>query len=471
MWPFKRQDRALFNVGDGWPPPATAAGVAVNTDIAQRLSAVWACVRLLADVISTMPVDAYRQGSREPIEPRPPILVTPAAGTPMHDWLAQVVRSLLLAGNAWGLVTDRTGAGLRPSRIELLDPARVGVQVDRDGTVTYRLDGAEIDRDELWHLRAYPVAGQVRGLSPIAYAMQNIGLRLAAEQFGAQFFGDNATPSGILTTDQRLTPESAHKLSERWNIYFGSGKPRGRRTAVLGEGARWQAVSVQPEESQFLDTLQFNVAQVCRIYGVPPEMIAAASGDSLTYANVEQRSLDFLTYTVGPWLTRIETALSDLVARGTYVKFNSGALLCTDLKSRYESYEIALRARFLTLDEVRDLEDREPLPESAIPRIEGSAMTITATPMLQPTYLSDVQVRSDGPNPRTHCRAVRSRGQHPGVRPPLHRNLCPRRVHRRRPILGAAHRHPPAQRPDAAHRRHRRTRRRAGTASRRLACQ
>jgi HK97 family phage portal protein len=328
---------------------------------------VWACVRLLADVISTMPVDAYRSGSREPIEPRPGILVTPAAGTPMHDWLAQVVRSLLLAGNAWGLVTDRTGAGLRPSRIELLDPARVTVQVDPDGGVTHRLDGREIDQDDLWHLRAYPVAGQVLGLSPIAYAMQSIG---AAEQFGAKFFGDNATPSGLLTTDQRLTRQQAQDLSDMWQT-TQKGK---RKTAVLGDGAKWQAVSVAPEESQFLETMRFNVTQVCRLFGVAPEMIAAASGDSLTYANVEMRSLDFLTYTVGPWLTRIETALTDLVARGTYVKFNSGALLRTDLKSRYESYSIALASGFLTLDEVRELEDREPLPaSSATPALEAVA--------------------------------------------------------------------------------------------------
>ena len=337
---FKRQDRALFNVGDAWPGPASVAGVRVNTDSAQRLSAVWACVRLLADVISTMPVDAYRQGSREPIDPRPSILVTPAASTPMHDWLAQVVRSLLLAGNAWGLVTDRAGAGLRPSRIELLDPARVTVQVDRNVEVIYRLDGLEIDRDELWHLRAYPVAGQVLGLSPIAYAMQSIGLGLAAEQFGAKFFRDGATPSGVLTSDQRLNREQAQELSTAWHIAHQDK----RKTAVIGSGTKWQAVSVAPEESQFLDTLQFNVTQVCRIYGVPPEMIAAASGDSSTYANVEQRSLDFLTYTIGPWLARIETALTDLVARGSYVKFNTGALLRTDLKSRYESYEIALRS-------------------------------------------------------------------------------------------------------------------------------
>jgi HK97 family phage portal protein len=330
-------------------------------------------VQLLADVISTMPVDAYRQGSRDPVEPKPSILVAPAAGTPMHDWLAQVVRSLLLAGNAWGIITSRAGAGLRPAQIELIAAHRIAVQVDTDGTVTHRLDGREVDRDDLWHLRAYPTPGALLGLSPIGYAAQSVGVGLAAEQFGAKFFGDNGTPSGVLTSDQRLTVEQAAELSERWHAKFGSRRGAERHTAVLGSGTQWQAVSVPPEESQFLDTQRFTVQQVCRLFGVPPEMLGADSGNSLTYANVEQRSLDFLTYTVGPWLTRLETALTDLVARGTFVKFNSGSLLRTDLKSRYESYEIGLRAGFLTFDEVRQLEDREPLPAAAPPRIEAVA--------------------------------------------------------------------------------------------------
>jgi HK97 family phage portal protein len=125
---------------------------------------------------------------------------------------------------------------------------------------------------------------------------------------------------------------------------------------------------------QFLNTQRLTVQQICRIYGVPPEMIAADSGNSLTYANVEQRHLSLLKYAVGPWLVHLETALTDLVPRGAYVKFNAGGLLCTDLTTRYESYEIALRAGFLTVAEVRELEDREPLPAAtARPQLGAAA--------------------------------------------------------------------------------------------------
>jgi HK97 family phage portal protein len=367
MWPFrKRHDRALWQVGEAYPGPSTAAGVRVTPDTSMRLSAVWGCVRLLADVVSELPVHVFAKGSRREVDP-PRVLVTPAAGTDLPDWLWQHMASYLLRGNVTGLIVDRAGLG-RPSQIELVSPDRLVPQVDHnDRTVTWRLDGQEIDRDELWHRRAYPMPGEVLGLSPIAHAAQSIGLGLGAEAFGAKFFGDNATPSGLLTSDQRLTRGQAQELSEAWRI---AHKGR-RKTAVLGSGTKWQAVSVAPEESQFLDTLKFNVQQIARIFGVPPEMIAAESGASMTYANIESRDLSLLKYAVGPWLGRLERALNTLVTRSQYVKFNAAGLLRTDLKTRYESYAIGLDKGFLTLDEVRDLEDREPLPAgTARPQLE-----------------------------------------------------------------------------------------------------
>ncbi len=153
---------------------------------------MWACVRLLVDVISTMPCHAYEDGSRDPVEPAPVMLRTPAAGVPFHDWIAQVMRSLLLPGNAWGIITNRIGPGMRPSQVELIAPHRVTVTVDGDGNMVHRLDGREIDRDELWHLRAYPTPGSVLGLSPIGYAAEAIGVGLAAQAYGAAYFRDTA---------------------------------------------------------------------------------------------------------------------------------------------------------------------------------------------------------------------------------------------------------------------------------------
>jgi HK97 family phage portal protein len=358
-WRRRRVEERSFQAAFLDPGMATHAGITVTPDSALRLAACWSCIRLLSDTVSGLPVDAYRQGSRTPIEPKPALLVTPAAYTSFADWAYQVMVSALTRGNAYGLVTARTGAAERPSQIELLSPDRVMAQVDLDQrTVTWRLDGQPIDREDLWHFRAYPLAGSPIGLSPIEYARETVAGGLAAQRFGNGFFNNDGTPAGLLTSDQRIGEEAAEALHARWQK-----RHQGRRgIAVLGGGARFQPVSIRPDESQFLDAQRFTVQQVARIYGVAPEMIGADSGNAMTYTNLEQRSLDFLVYGVGPWLGRLETALTDLLPRNTYVKFNTGALLRTDLKTRYESYKLALEGGWLTLDEIRELEDREPLP-------------------------------------------------------------------------------------------------------------
>lgn len=369
MWPFPRRTveerTAPWPVealtGDGTSYRRAYADVHVTADTALRHAAVWACVRLIADTVSGLPVDAYRTGGRKPLAARPRLLDEPAAGMLFADWTYAVLVSALTRGNALGLIVDRAGVAELPTQVELIDTARVSTSTGADGRITWRLDGREVDRANLWHFRAYPVAGSPFGLSPVDHAKHSIGLGLAAEAFGSQFFADGGTPSGVLTSGQTLSADTAQALSARWKQAHG-----GRRgVAILGNDTKFQAVSIPPEESQFLATQAFTVQQVCRIFGVPPEMVGADSGNSLTYANVEQRSLDFLAYCIGPWLARLERALSALVPRGTYVKFNAGGLLRTDLLTRYQSYEIGLRAGFLTVEEVRELEDREPLPADA----------------------------------------------------------------------------------------------------------
>ena len=355
QWPWTRHDRALFNIGD-IPTSSTYAAVPVNPNTAMQHSAVWACVNLIAGAISTLPLAAYRAGSADPLPDLPPILRQPSAGTSLPDFLYATLQSLLLRGNAYGLIVDRAGAGLLPSQVELLAPERV--QVETNDRVIWRIDGVEVDPASIWHVKAFTAPGQVLGLSPISHARQAIGLGLAAERYGAQFFSDNATPSGVLTTDQDINPQRAIDLKERWRAYHG-----GRRDiAVLGNGARFQAVSIAPEESQFLETTQANIRTIARYFAVQPELIGADSGNSLTYANVEQRALDFLTFGLRPWLVRLETALSALLSSTTTVKFNAAALVRTDLLTRYQAHESAIRAGWKLRSEVRDLEDLPPIP-------------------------------------------------------------------------------------------------------------
>lgn len=328
----------------------TAAGITVTPDQAMRLSAVWASVRLLADTVSTLPVDVYRDGK---LIATPPLLVEPAAGQARHDWLYSVMTSLLLRGNAYGVITARSGATLLPAQVELVDPDKV--QIDRrDGVTNYRIGGTDFAAEDVWHTRAYPVPGLVAGLSPVDYARQAIGLGIAAERFGAQFFGSGATPSGVLQADVNLSATDAEAIGSRWRAMH-----EGRhKVAVLSKGLSFVPISVAPEESQFIETQRFTVSQIARVFGVPPEMIG---GGSLTYANVEQRAFDFLRYSVQPWLVRLETSLSRLLPRSQTVKFNANGLLRATTAERYAAHKVALDAGFLTIDEVRALEDLPPL--------------------------------------------------------------------------------------------------------------
>jgi HK97 family phage portal protein len=336
----------------------THAGVPVTTDQALRLSAVWACVRLLADAVSTLPLDVYRRGERDPLPELPPLLRTPAAGMSLNEWLYAVMVSLLLRGNAYGIVTDRSGSTLLPAQVDLAHPDRLGVTVNADGTIAYRLNGKELDPADVWHVRAYTFPGTVLGLSPVEYARQTIGLGLAAEKFGAQWFGDGSIPSGVIYADRDPKEEGAKKLKAEWV----AARRNNREPAVLA-GARFEPISVKPEESQFLGTLDANVNSIARIFGVPPEMIAGTTAGPLAYTSPEMRSLDLLTYTVRGWLVRLENAITALLPSTQFARFNAAGMVRVDLKSRYEAHEIALRAGFLTINEVRALEDRGPLSE------------------------------------------------------------------------------------------------------------
>lgn len=348
-----RQDRVLEP--SVLPVGVTSyAGENVSADSALRLTAVWSCVRLLSDTVSTLPIDVYRNGEKVAT---PPILVSPTAGQSRPDWVYQVMVSLLLRGNAYGLITARSGATMLPAQVDLVNPDVVSVSQINGGPVEYRIGGRTYSRDDVWHVRAYPLPGLLTGLSPVEYARQAIGLGLAAEKFGAQFFGGGATPSGILSSERSLSSQQTDTLAARWRAMH-----EGRhRTAILSGDLKFTPVSIAPDESQFLETQKFTVAQVARIFGVPPEMVGGESGGSLTYANVESRALDFLRYSLQPWFIRLETALSELLPRQQTVKFNPEGLLRATTKERYDAHKVALDAGFLTVDEVRALEDLPPL--------------------------------------------------------------------------------------------------------------
>lgn len=337
------------------------AGPLVTPDSSMRLMAVWACVRLLADLVSSMPLDVIREraGRKEEI-PVPQVLVEPTPGVPRCEWIYGAMSSLLLRGNAYGLVVDRDRNG-RPSQVWLLNPDDVIVrQTSRYGPLSYRLLSEDVSPADMWHVRAFTTPGAAVGMSPIAYARQAIGLGLAAEEFGARFFGDGAHPTAVVESDQAVTNEQAGELKQRI-MQAVHGR---REVAVLGAGAKWKTIQVSPDESQFLETQRWTVNQIARLFGVPPEFVGVApeTRGSVTYANREQRAQDLLTFSVLPWLVRLEAALSLWTPAGQQVRFNAAGVLRADLASRYEAHAIGIQNGFLTRNEARALEDLPAMP-------------------------------------------------------------------------------------------------------------
>jgi HK97 family phage portal protein len=343
----------------------TASAEPVTAESALRLSTVWGCVRLLADSVSTLPLHVFRGDDRDPI-PTPRLLQRPSADFPeLADWLWAIMASLLLRGNAWGLVTDRRGAGLLPSQVDLVDPGRVAVTTNGDGLRVIRVGGVEQNPANIFHVKAFPWPGQLEGLSPIAYARESIGLGLGAERYGARFFAGADLPIGFLETDQPVDQDTADRLRARWRqLGHGgwSGWDRRRDIAVLGNGAKFRPLAIAPEESQFIQTQKFSVRTIARFYGVPPEMVAGETAGHEAYTSPEMRGTDFLTFTLRPWLLRIERAVSGLLPSTQSAKFNAGGFLRATLREQYEALNIGVTGGFVMPNEAREKLDLPALP-------------------------------------------------------------------------------------------------------------
>jgi HK97 family phage portal protein len=355
----------------------TASGEPVTVESALRLSTVWACVRLLADSVSTLPLHVYRGDDRDPI-PTPPLLQRPSADFPeLADWLWAIMASLLLRGNAWGLVTDRRGAGLLPSQVDLVHPDRVTITTNGDGLRVIRVGGVEQNPANVFHVKAFPWPGQLEGLSPIQYARESIGLGLGSERYGARFFAGADLPIGFLETEQAVDQEIVDKLRARWRQLGRGGWDGKRDIAVLGNGAKFRPLAIAPEESQFIQTQKFSVSTIARFYGIPAEMVNGETAGHEAYTSPEMRGTDFLTFTLRPWLYRIERAVSGLLPSTQNARFNAGAMVRATLLDRYTAHKLGIEAGWLLPSEVRELEDRPPIPgidDREPPRPEGGAV-------------------------------------------------------------------------------------------------
>lgn len=342
------------------PPPNSSRLGATGTGSALRVSAVWACLRLRADLISTLPVDVFRTVEDRSVEvPKPSMMINPAAGTLWNEWLYATQLDLDRYGNAFGTIVARDGAG-RPAQIELSDASEWSVRRTVGGPVEYRHRGQLVTTADVWHERQFVVAGLPVGLSPIAYAAYSVQHNLSAQQFALTWFDSGASPAGTLKNKAKIIEaDDAATMKERFRV-----ATQNRDIFVTGSDWEYTPAASAASDAKFLDSIRATSSDICRFFGVPGDVIDVASDakSAVTYANVTQRNLQLLTLNLGPAITRRELAFSArLVAAPRFVKFNVDALLRMDAKSKVELIASSITTRIMTPDEGRALLDRAPL--------------------------------------------------------------------------------------------------------------
>lgn len=364
---FRSRDKPKNRVGGGWSFlfGGTTSGKAVNERTAMQTSAVYACVRILAESVAGLPLHVYERtanGSKSTKPSHP--LYRLLHDEPNREMTSFVFREtlmshLLLWGNAYAQII-RDGRGF-PIALYPLLPDRMTVDRNESGELvyTYQSDKGQVKlrRENVLHIPGLGFDGLI-GYSPIAMAKNAVGLALATEDYGATFFANGANPGGVLEHPGVIKPEQADRLRESWQSQFGGANAH--KVAVLEEGLKFHQMSIPPEQAQFLETRKFQINEIARIFRVPPHMVGDLEKSS--FSNIEQQSLEFVKYTLDPWVVRWEQSLQQALILPSekatiFIKFNLDGLLRSDYQSRMQGYSTGIQNGFMSVNDVRGLED------------------------------------------------------------------------------------------------------------------
>lgn len=346
------------------PPsrPAGRAGGEVPTRDAATIPAVYRALSIISTSVSQLPLVVERQGVTLTGADVPALVRKPSVTMSRSDWLEAVTISLAVDGNAF---IHKVTA---PGSTEVLDlavwsPHDVHVwKHPRTGRITYTRRGKDYSPADVAHLHLQRLPGQLRGLGPIQAAQPVMRVAVDMRDYMGDWFRDTGQPPGVLTSDQVLTGEDARVARNAWNNLDATGQPiettaNPSRIKVLGKGTRYEPILLKPRDAMWLDAQNFSTLEVARLLGVPSSlMLAAIEGNSQTYSNVEQEWLAYVRFGLMAYLRKIEEALTHLTPLGQTVRFNIDALLRSDTKTRYQAHDVAIRAGFLTVDEVRHIE-------------------------------------------------------------------------------------------------------------------
>ncbi len=364
--PLPAAEPGKWAQGMVWQPWSHAASATV--DQSMRLSAVFGCLRILSDAISTLPFGTFTADGPRRLRVDPPgylTFVPPAL--PRTGYLAQVMLSLLTDGNAF-IATPRDAQGV-PVGLVPLDPRSVAVRIDGNRIVFDAL-GEVFSPLDIMHITGMVLPGRVRGVSPITAAREVIDAGLSAQEYGARFFANNAVPPAVIQLPDTgaggtADGERARQVADVWHQLHG-GPGNAGKVGVLVGGASLHTVAVNPDDAQWLDSKRFGVSEIARFFGVPPHLIADASNSTSWGSGLAEQNLAFGQFSLRPWIERIEEGHNRLLHthgdRATFVKLNLDAMLRAALRDRFDAYAIGIGAGFMTPNEARALEDWPPIP-------------------------------------------------------------------------------------------------------------
>ena len=355
----------------------TTSGKTVNERTALQTTAVYACVRILSETIASLPLHVYRYTEGGKAKDTEHVLYTLLHDEPNPDMTSFVFREtlmshLLIWGNAYSqILRDRSGQviGLYP-----LLPDQMSVHRSEKGKLFYVYNRYEEDnpnfqekgsivlsQEEVLHIPGLGFDGLI-GYSPIALAKNAVGMTLACEEYGASFFGNGANPGGVLEHPGILKDPA--KVRDSWNAVY-QGTRNAHKVAVLEEGMSYKQIGIPPEEAQFLETRKFQINEIARLFRIPPHMVGDLEKSS--FSNIEQQSLEFVKYTLDPWVVRFEQALKKSLLlpeekKTHFIKFNVDGLLRGDYQSRMNGYAISRQNGWLSTNDIRELEELNPIP-------------------------------------------------------------------------------------------------------------
>lgn len=354
--------QSIFGAGDSFAF-TTEAGTIVDEDTALKVGAFYACVLLISDTISTLPLDTFfrQQGARRPFRPRPSWVERPDVELLRTEHYQQVLVSLLLDGNSFTRIFRDNNGDI--ANLVTVDPTRVEIARDpRTQEVVYRLNGQHgvvVMAQDMIHITEIRRPGHMRGTSRVHELKDNIGLAAALQSFAARFFGQGAVTAGVIEVPNALTKEQATNLVDSF-AQKHSGFRKAHRPGLLTGGAKFVKTGSAPDEAQMLESRKLAIEEMARIFRVPPHMIGITTPGAMSYASVEQNNINFVTHTLRPYIAKIEDAYSRLLPGGAFIKFNVDGLLRGDFVTRMQGYTSGLQTGMYSINDVRTLEDLPP---------------------------------------------------------------------------------------------------------------